>query len=198
MVRDGDALLRVVHYPANPPEGEIWAAAHDDISLFTILPRASSEGLQVQIRDGSWIDVVVPENAVILNVGAMLQNLSNGWFRSSIHRVISKDPTQERFSIILFAHAHNEDNMAPRPNATHATGDLPLYPVATRKELLWERIVDMGRATENMIHWLGQSGVMDRLVDCNKASVKAMRILKEHGAASPKVLKALEQIDQDK
>lgn len=193
MIRDGDTLMRAIHYPANPPKAEMWAAAHDDITIFTILPRASSEGLQVQIQDGSWIDVVVPDNAIILNAGSMLQNLTNGYFRSSIHRVVAKDPSKERFSIVLFIHPRNQDDMSPRPELIEATGGIQRYPNATREELLWERIVEAGRATPERIKWLASTGIEDRLIDYQKGNIKTMRILKEHQVATPKVLEELER-----
>src|SRR5690606_33737116 len=74
MTAHGDYLLRSLHYPSNPPADTVWAAAHTDIDLFTILPRATSEGLQLQTASGDWIDVVVPNNAFIIIAGDMLQN----------------------------------------------------------------------------------------------------------------------------
>lgn len=53
MTSNGHNLLRVLHYPANAPENTIWAAAHTDIDLFTILPRSTAQGLQVKNAAGA-------------------------------------------------------------------------------------------------------------------------------------------------
>lgn len=87
MLQDGDCLMRAIHYPAHPPADAIWAGTHTDIDFFTILPRSTAKGLQVLNRENEWIDVVVPDGAFIINCGDMLENLSNGYFRSSVHRV---------------------------------------------------------------------------------------------------------------
>lgn len=69
MTKNSDSLMRVIHYPANPPKDAIWAAAHTDIDLFTILPRATAKGLQVLNKEGRWIDVTVPDGAFVVNCG---------------------------------------------------------------------------------------------------------------------------------
>ncbi|NGX27788.1 MAG: hypothetical protein K940chlam6_01726, partial [Chlamydiae bacterium] len=102
MTADGDVLLRASHYPANPPKGRIWGAEHTDIDLFTILPRATAKGLQVKNKEGKWIDIKVPENAFIINVGDMLENITNGEFHSGLHRVIADGEGYERFSMVHF------------------------------------------------------------------------------------------------
>lgn len=173
MTHDGDHLLRTVHYPANPPEGEYWAAEHTDINLFTLLPRATSEGLQLKLDDGTWMDVTVPKGAILMNVGDMLQNLTNGLFRSSVHRVEAKVKGEERFSIVLFAHAHRDDRMDPLPGCIEATGGRRKYPLATRQQLLEQRIVEMGRASVKMMKDLYHSGLLEQQeqlgIDCSKA-----------------------------
>lgn len=172
LLRDGDHLLRLVHYPANPPDGEAWAAEHTDIDFFTLLPKASREGLQVKVGE-EWIDVEVPPGSLILNAGDMLQNLTNGLFRSAVHRVVAKAKNVERFSIVMFAHAHPDDRMDPLPHCIEETGGVRRYPNASRQQLLEQRIVEMGRGSYEMMQRLSQSGLLEeekRLgLDCSKA-----------------------------
>jgi len=77
------SLLRVLHYPPLPDDvdpGAIRASAHEDINLLTILPAANEPGLQVQKRDGSWLDVPCEFGNLIINVGDMLQEASGAYF----------------------------------------------------------------------------------------------------------------------
>jgi isopenicillin N synthase-like dioxygenase len=191
MTHEGSILLRALHYPANPPSNTVWAAEHTDIDLFTILPRASAEGLQVKNKEGEWIDVVVPDNAFIVNAGDMLENLSNGKLRSSVHRVIAKGVDQERFSIVLFIHPRLHDRLDPLPSCIAETGGVPLFPEATSLELLEERLVDLGLASPEMLSHLAQSGLVDRLIPLGRASDRVMQRLQEAGLASPLVASEL-------
>ncbi len=108
------SMLRILHYP--PLQGDelpsaIRAAAHEDINLITILPAAHEPGLQVKRRDGSWMDVPCDFGNLIINIGDMLQEASDGYFPSTTHRVINppdSDHNRSRISLPLFLH--------PRPD----------------------------------------------------------------------------------
>lgn len=176
MTSNGHNLLRVLHYPANAPENTIWAAAHTDIDLFTILPRSTAQGLQVKNAAGAWVDVIVPDDAFIINAGDMLQNLSNGEFKSSMHRVINKDPSQERYSMVLFIHPRSEVDLTPLPNHIIKVGK-QLYPAARQQDLLAERLVDLGLASENMQRELYESGLVERMRSLGIASDKVLATL---------------------
>ncbi|MCB1136398.1 MAG: isopenicillin N synthase family oxygenase [Chlamydiia bacterium] len=195
MTKEGDVLLRAIHYPANPPSDSIWAAQHTDIDLFTILPRATARGLQVLNDAGEWIDVVVPDNAFIINGGDMLENITNGEFRSSVHRVVDCGGNTERYSMVLFVHPRADDDLTPLPQCIARTGGVQKYAQATRWDLLEERLVDLGLASPEMIQHLGASGLMERLLDVDRASVKAMKVLRAHGVASDRVLQRLAEIE---
>ncbi|MBP2699989.1 isopenicillin N synthase family dioxygenase [Photobacterium lucens] len=107
-------LLRVLHYPplkGDEELGAIRAGAHEDINLLTILPAANEPGLQVLAKDGSWIDVPCDFGNLIINIGDMLQEASNGYFPSTTHRVINPegaDKTKSRISLPLFLHPKPE------------------------------------------------------------------------------------------
>jgi isopenicillin N synthase-like dioxygenase len=161
MTREGECLLRPIHYPPNPAPGYVWAAKHTDIDFFTILPMATEEGLQV-FHNGEWIDVRVPDNAFIINCGDKLQNLSNGYFKSSVHQVMAK-PNVERYSIVYFVHPRDNDDMAPIPEAIALTGGVQRYPQATSLELLASRLRELSLASPDLLQFEKDSGVMERI-----------------------------------
>ncbi|MBO9491136.1 isopenicillin N synthase family oxygenase [Endozoicomonas sp. G2_1] len=121
MIKDTpNTLLRVLHYPpltGDEEPGAIRAAAHEDINLLTILPAANEPGLQVQGKDGEWMDVPADFGNLIINIGDMLQEASNGYFPSTSHRVINptgKGSDKSRISLPLFLHPRSEVKLSER------------------------------------------------------------------------------------
>ncbi|QOL26032.1 isopenicillin N synthase family oxygenase [Thalassotalea sp. LPB0316] len=121
MIKDTpNTLLRVLHYPplqGDEEPGAIRAAAHEDINLLTILPAANEPGLQVQRQDGSWMDVPSDFGNLIINIGDMLQEASQGYFPSTSHRVINptgKASDKSRISLPLFLHPRSEVKLSER------------------------------------------------------------------------------------
>lgn len=107
-VREGNSILRLLHYPPVPanPEG-VRAEAHEDINAITLLLGAEEAGLQLLTREGHWIDVNPPEGALVVNIGDMLQRLTNRKLPSTTHRV--RNPSADRahlprYSIPFFLH----------------------------------------------------------------------------------------------
>lgn len=164
MNQDGDALLRAIRYEKNLEEGEVLARAHTDINLFTILPMASKKGLQVQMPDGSWLDVTIKDtDTVILNAGDMLKNMSNGDLESSVHQVLAKGNTRKaRHSIVFFIHARPNDPMDPLPTMIEKTGGVPLYPKATERDLLFERLEELELADESIKRHVETCGIQEK------------------------------------
>ncbi|XOV80811.1 MAG: isopenicillin N synthase family dioxygenase [Aestuariibacter sp.] len=116
-------LLRVLHYPPLSGDEEpdaIRAAAHEDINLLTILPAANEPGLQVQGKDGSWVDVPCDFGSLIVNIGDMLQEASGHYYPSTTHRVVNpegSDQTKARISLPLFLHPKPEVVLSDRYTA---------------------------------------------------------------------------------
>lgn len=123
MIEDSpQTLLRVLHYPplqGDEPVGAIRAAAHTDINLLTLLPAANEPGLQVQGRDGQWIDVPCDFGLVIINIGDMLQEASQGYYPSTLHRVVNPPNSHNvsRLSLPLFLHPKPEVVLSERYTA---------------------------------------------------------------------------------
>jgi isopenicillin N synthase-like dioxygenase len=106
--RDGNSILRYLHYPPQParPSG-IRAAAHEDINTITLLLGAEERGLQLLTRGGEWLDIDVPSGALVVNVGDMLQRLTNHVLPSTTHRVVNpvgEATKRARFSMPFFLH----------------------------------------------------------------------------------------------
>jgi isopenicillin N synthase-like dioxygenase len=109
----GNSILRPIHYPpiTEEPKGAERAGAHGDINLITLLMGASSGGLQVLRKDGIWIDAIPKADELVINVGDMLERLTNNKLRSTVHKVINP-PREEwgkpRYSIPFFMHPRSE------------------------------------------------------------------------------------------
>lgn len=124
MIADSQkTLLRILHYPpltGSETPGAIRAAAHEDINLLTVLPAANEPGLQVKGRNGEWIDVPSDFGNLIINIGDMLEEASNGYFPSTTHRVINPqgaDMRKSRISLPLFLHPRPEVELSARYTA---------------------------------------------------------------------------------
>jgi len=107
-VRDGNSILRLLHYPPAPPDGpNIRAGAHGDINVITLLLGAEEAGLEVLDHDGRWLAVNPPAGSLVCNIGDMLERLSNRVLPSTIHRVVNPAPERRgvsRYSTPFFLH----------------------------------------------------------------------------------------------
>jgi isopenicillin N synthase-like dioxygenase len=107
-VEDGNSVLRLLHYPPVSGEGpEIRAGAHEDINTITLLLGAEEAGLQLLDRDGNWLAVAPKEGELVVNIGDMLQRLTNNVLKSTSHRVVNPPPERRghsRYSMPFFLH----------------------------------------------------------------------------------------------
>lgn len=147
-VHNGNSILRPIHYPPikeEPKEAE-RAAAHGDINLITLLMGASAGGLQVQRKDGEWIDAIPAENELVINVGDMLERHTNNKLRSTIHRVINPPKEQwnkPRYSIPFFMHPRSEMKLDCLENCIDENHPKH-YEDITAGEFLYQRLVEIG------------------------------------------------------
>ena len=136
-VRDGNSVLRLLHYPPVDGEGpSIRAGAHEDINTITLLLGAEEAGLQLLDRDGNWLPVQPREGELAVNVGDMLQRLTNNVLRSTTHRVVNPAPERRgvsRYSMPFFLHfrpdylietlpqciSEDRPNLYPEPITAH-------------------------------------------------------------------------------
>jgi isopenicillin N synthase-like dioxygenase len=134
MIRQSaQSMLRVLHYPPVPEGSELpRAAAHEDINLLTILPASDGPGLELQLQNGDWIEVVNRPSQVVVNIGDMLQEATGGYLRSTTHRVAATEAAvlqRGRMSLPLFLH--------PRP-------DIVLSERYTADTYLQQRLRELG------------------------------------------------------
>lgn len=150
-VKNGDSILRALHYfpienPDLVPDGAVRAAAHGDINLITLLMGASAEGLEVLRRDGKWIAITALPDQIVVNVGDMLDRLTNHKLKSTIHRVVN--PPREkmgtsRFSIPFFMHPRAAMDLTSLESCINS--EYPkMYVNMTAGEFLDERLRELG------------------------------------------------------
>lgn len=143
-VRDGNSVLRALHYPPQTePTGEhIRAGAHEDINAITLLLGAEEAGLELLTRDGRWIPVSPKPGELVINIGDMLQRLTNGLLRSTSHRVVNPAPeraSHARYSMPFFLHFRSDFLIDALPE-TVAAGEHPKWPPITANDYLLERL----------------------------------------------------------
>lgn len=148
-IADGNSVMRLLHYP--PLDGvageAIRAGAHGDINLITLLLGAEEAGLELLTKDDTWLDASPPEGAMVINVGDMLERLTNHVLPSTIHRVRNPDATRARFSrysMPFFLHLRSDFPIRTLPQCiTPQNPDRYPEPVLA-DEFLQRRLVDIG------------------------------------------------------
>ena len=143
-VKDGNSVLRALHYPPHSePTGEhIRAGAHEDINAITLLLGAEEAGLELKTRDGRWIPVSPKPGELVINIGDMLQRLTNGKLRSTSHRVVNPTPdraSKARYSMPFFLHFRSDFLIDALPGTVPA-GEKPKWPPITANDYLQERL----------------------------------------------------------
>ncbi|MGE3474220.1 MAG: isopenicillin N synthase family dioxygenase [Rhodospirillaceae bacterium] len=146
-VASGNSILRLLHYP--PMESGavgVRAGAHEDINVITLLLGAEEAGLQLLGRDGAWRDIDPPPGCVVVNVGDMLQRLTNHVLPSTTHRVVNPKPERagfSRYSLPFFQHFTSDFTIDVLPGCIRA--DRPSrYPRAiTADAYLRERLSEI-------------------------------------------------------
>jgi len=150
-VVNGNSILRAIHYfpienPENIAPDAVRAGAHEDINLITLLIGASADGLEVLTRAGTWYPVKAYGEDIVVNVGDMLQRLTNNRLKSTTHRVVNppKDLMRtSRYSVPFFLHPKADMSLAALPNCIDEAHP-KLYPDCTAGEYLDERLREIG------------------------------------------------------
>ena len=148
MAAGGDTILRLIHYPPVTEDRDpsaVRAAAHEDINLLTILCEATSGGLELLQRDGSWRPIHALNGQFVIDSGDMIQHCTNGLFRSTTHRVVNPDNSrQRRFSMPFFVHPRPEVDLTPLPSCVERTGGQSKFSPLTAHEFLQQRLAEIG------------------------------------------------------
>lgn len=146
----GDTILRLIHYPPVPDDAEpkaVRAAAHEDINHLTLLCEATSGGLELLQRDGTWRKVHALHGQLVVDSGDMLQMLTNGVYKATTHRVVNPDNTRDRrFSMPFFVHPRPDVDLTPLPSCVERRGGEVHFPSMTAGEYLQQRLREIGLA----------------------------------------------------
>jgi isopenicillin N synthase-like dioxygenase len=147
-IKNGNSILRPIHYPpiTSEPKSAVRAGQHEDINLITLLIGASADGLEVLNKKNEWVAVTALPDHIVVNVGDMLQRLTNGKLKSTTHRVVN--PPREkwgssRFSIPFFLHPRSEMRLDCLPSCVEA-GEQPHWEPISAGEFLDERLAEIG------------------------------------------------------
>jgi isopenicillin N synthase-like dioxygenase len=145
---NGNSILRPIHYPPimSEPKSAVRAGQHEDINLITLLIGASAEGLEILTKQGEWVAVTALPDHIVVNVGDMLQRLTNNKLKSTTHRVVN--PPREkwgnsRYSIPFFLHPRSDMRLDCLPECIAAGAQAEYSPI-TAGEYLNERLVEIG------------------------------------------------------
>ncbi|GGB21104.1 isopenicillin N synthase family dioxygenase [Mucilaginibacter rubeus] len=150
-VHNGNSILRTLHYfpitdPDSVPDDAVRAGAHEDINLITLLIGASADGLELLTRDNTWFPVKAYGEDLVVNVGDMLQRLTNNKLKSTTHRVVN--PPRElmkfsRFSVPFFLHPKSGMDLTSLDSCIDDQHP-KLYTDITAGEYLDERLREIG------------------------------------------------------
>ena len=152
----GNSILRAIHYPPAPDgavapaparDGDARAAAHEDINLITLLVGSDEPGLEILRRDGRWIPVTSLAGTIVVNVGDMLQRLTNARLVSTTHRVVDPPPPwnrRSRHSIPFFLHFNPDVQIRTLPTCIDAQHPDRFPTPIMAHDFLQERLREIG------------------------------------------------------
>ncbi|MCD9030935.1 isopenicillin N synthase family oxygenase [Luteimonas sp. Y-2-2-4F] len=128
----GNSILRPIHYPpiTTPDVPNVRAGAHEDINLITLLVGASAAGLEVLSKKGEWVPFTSDADTIVVNIGDMLQRLTNHVYPSTTHRVVNPpeaEARKPRYSVPFFLHP-NPDFLIDVLPATVSADNPSRYP----------------------------------------------------------------------
>lgn len=147
-IEDGNSILRSIHYPpiTAEPKSAIRSEQHEDINLITLLVGASAGGLQLLTSDDEWLEILPGDGEIVINVGDMLQRLTNNYLKSTTHRVVNPPKEQwhvPRLSIPFFLHPKSKMDLTCLPSTITTERPLAYEPI-TAGEYLDERLREIG------------------------------------------------------
>ncbi len=147
-IENGNSILRSIFYPpiTREPASAIRAEQHEDINLITLLVGASAGGLELLTSESKWAAIMPEADEIVINVGDMLQRLTNNYLKSTTHRVVNP-PREEwhnpRLSIPFFLHPVSNMDLSCLESCVSADNPLHYDPI-TAGEYLDERLREIG------------------------------------------------------
>ena len=154
-IAQGNSILRSIRYPplpaagtagTEPVDGAVRAAAHEDINLITLLVGSDEPGLEIRTRHGDWLPITTFPGTIVVNVGDMLQRLTNGDLPSTTHRVVNPPApwdARSRHSIPFFLHFEPDVVIEALPSCVEP-GRPARWPPIRAHDYLVERLREIG------------------------------------------------------
>lgn len=148
MMRDGNHVMRVIHYPPlskEMPEGAVRAAAHEDINLITLLIESKGQGLEILTQEGDWQAVGALAGDIVVDSGDMLSRCTNGVIPATTHRVVNppEGKNESRYSMPFFVHPYSRCDLDVMER--FVTPDRQAqFPPITAGEFLEQRLREIG------------------------------------------------------
>jgi isopenicillin N synthase-like dioxygenase len=144
-VDQGNSILRPIHYPpiTAPDVPNVRAGAHEDINFITLLVGASAAGLEVLSRQGEWVPFTAEGDTIVVNIGDMLQRLTNHVYPSTTHRVVNPPgdlARQPRYSVPFFLHPNPDFLIDVLPGCVSADNPSRYPQAITAHGYLMERL----------------------------------------------------------
>ncbi|XP_042482480.1 gibberellin 2-beta-dioxygenase 2-like [Macadamia integrifolia] len=124
---DSDSLIRLNHYPSSSTRDtkehrvRVGFGEHSDPQILTLLKSNEVGGLQISLEDGVWVPVPPDPSSFCVNVGDLLQVLTNGRFVSVRHRAMTSSSTRKsRMSMVYFGAPPLHKCISPLPETITA------------------------------------------------------------------------------
>ncbi len=148
-IADGNSVLRLLHYPpiTGDPGEAIRAQAHEDINIITLLLGAEEAGLELFDQDGSWVGLSPPPGALVVNIGDMLQSLTNNRLPSTTHRVRNPADAREgvsRYSMPFFLHLRSDFPLRTLSCCIDEAHPDAFPAIITADQFLQQRLAEIG------------------------------------------------------
>lgn len=144
-IDQGNSILRPIHYPPIEQSDlpHVRAGAHEDINFITLLVGASAAGLEVRTREGEWLPITTEGDAIVVNIGDMLQRLTNHVYPSTTHRVVNppgEAARKSRYSVPYFLHPNPDVVLDPLPQCISRDNPNRYASSVTAHEFLMQRL----------------------------------------------------------
>ncbi|MEO7323800.1 MAG: 2-oxoglutarate and iron-dependent oxygenase domain-containing protein [Dokdonella sp.] len=141
----GNSILRPIHYPPITASDvpNVRAGAHEDINLITLLVGASAQGLEVRSHAGEWVPFTADADTIVVNIGDMLQRLTNHVYPSTTHRVVNPpgdNARKPRYSVPFFLHPNPDFMIDVLPSCTSAANPSRYPQAISSHDYLLERL----------------------------------------------------------
>ncbi len=147
-IHNGNSILRPIHYGPieDEPKSAVRAGEHEDINLITLLMGASADGLEILNKQDKWVAVTALPDQIVVNVGDMLQRLTNNQLRSTTHRVVNPPKEkwgESRYSIPFFLHPRSDMRLDCLEQCIDENHPVAYSPISAG-EYLDERLREIG------------------------------------------------------